>query len=106
MSTNATVHTSATTGTQSSYNANVATKKRYVLHILGPIFLDGPGEQTVRCGNAYEVASHLGQLIKVNNVQSAIWQRGSEGDTWRGLGGGQCPEQAYGKTDFSSPCSS
>lgn len=35
----------------------------------------------VQCGNVYGVASHLGPLIKVNNVQRAICQRGSEGDT-------------------------
>lgn len=56
---------------------------------------------------------HLGLSPKVNNVQEAIWLRlarggGAEGGS-RGSSGwreGLQRAQAYGKADFSSPCSS
>ncbi len=39
-------------------------------------------------GMPMELQSHLGPLIKVNNVQRAICQEGNEGDMKRGLGVG------------------
>lgn len=69
-----------------------------------------------RNGDADGHTLHLGPSPKVNNVQGAIWLRlemgrwgkrgaeeGGRGSGWRK---GLQRAQAYGKADFSSPCSS
>lgn len=55
--------------------------KKGTFCIMSAPFFEWTRRINMQCGNAYGVTSHLGSLIKVNNVQRAICQRGSEGDT-------------------------
>lgn len=67
----------------------------------------------MECGRQWTHTLHLGLSPKVNNVQGAIWLRLAREGQKRAVEGGGSGwreglqrTQAYGKADFSSPCSS